>query len=75
MSKDTYREFEMTLGDHRELLVALRQCRGRVILSGYDNGLYNTVLSDWSRHTFDLPNNAAGGETKRRMTEVLWCNF
>jgi DNA adenine methylase len=70
-----YGRYEMNLSDHRELLDTLRQCKGKVILSGYDNGLYNTVLSDWNRHTFDLPNNTAGGGAKRRMTEVIWCNF
>jgi DNA adenine methylase len=65
----------MTETDHRELLDVLRQCRGKVILSGYANPLYDTALASWSRHTLDRPNNAAGGKTKRRMTEVLWCNF
>jgi hypothetical protein len=32
-------------------------------------------LAGWTRHTFDLPNNAASGTTKVRETEVLWCNF
>ena len=45
------------------------------MLSGYASELYDTMLKEWKRHTFELPNNAAGGETKRRMTEVLWCNF
>jgi DNA adenine methylase len=75
VATEAYGDHEMTLGDHRELLRVIRQCRGKVILSGYDNGLYNTVLSDWARRTADVPNNAAGGEAKRRMTEVLWMNF
>jgi hypothetical protein len=45
------------------------------MLSGYPSEIYDTLLKSWTRHTFDLPNNAAGGEVKRRMTEVLWCNF
>jgi hypothetical protein len=45
------------------------------MLSGYPNDLYDTALAGWPRHTFALPNNAAGGKEKRRMTEVLWCNF
>jgi hypothetical protein len=36
---------------------------------------YDGALSDWTRHTFDLPNNAAGGKKKGRETEVLWCSF
>jgi hypothetical protein len=37
--------------------------------------MYDRELSGWTRHPFDRPNNAAGGRTKRRMTEVVWCNF
>ena len=67
--------YEMTLADHRELLDTIVQCRGRVAISGYANELYDTVLCDWVRHTWDLPNNAAGGKAKAREIEVLWCNF
>jgi DNA adenine methylase len=67
--------FEMSTADHRELLGTLLQCRGKVMLSGYPTELYDRVLSDWTRHAFDLPNNAAGGATKGRETEVVWCNF
>ena len=66
---------EMTEGEHRELLATLVACKGKVMLSGYASALYESALGSWNRHTFELPNNAAGGETKRRMTEVLWCNF
>ena len=66
---------EMTAAQHRELLATLVACKGKVMLSGYPSSLYDTTLKSWTRHTFELPNNAAGGETKRRMTEVLWCNF
>jgi DNA adenine methylase len=66
---------EMSETDHRELLATLVECKGKVMLSGYPSNLYDTTLKSWTRHTFELPNNAAGGETKRRMTEVLWCNF
>jgi DNA adenine methylase len=72
---NVYGAFEMTEADHRELLDVLRQCRGKVLLSGYPSTLYDTALAGWSRHTFDLPNNAAGGKAKGRETEVLWCNF
>ena len=45
------------------------------MLSGYPSELYDSMLKGWTRHAFELPNNAAGGAVKRRMTEVLWCNF
>jgi DNA adenine methylase len=67
--------FEMEEADHRELLNVLRQCKGKVMLSGYPSELYDSALVGWSRHAFDLPNNAANGREKRRETEVLWCNF
>jgi DNA adenine methylase len=66
---------EMSAADHRQLLDALLQVQGKVILSGYPSALYDEMLTAWQRSTFDLPNNAAGGKTKGRETEVLWCNF
>jgi len=67
--------YEMIEADHRELLDLLQTVKGKVILSNYPSELYDTALASWNRHTFDLPNNAAGGKNKRRMTEVVWCNF
>ncbi|HET6575907.1 MAG TPA: DNA adenine methylase [Fimbriiglobus sp.] len=66
---------EMSAGDHRELLATIRDRAGRVMLSGYPSDLYERELSGWVRHDFELPNNAAGGNSKRRMTESVWCNF
>lgn len=60
---------------HEELLDTIRGCRGKVMLSGYPSDLYEERLAGWARHDFDLPNQAAGGKSKRRMTESVWCNF
>jgi DNA adenine methylase len=65
----------MTEADHRELLDVLRSVQGKVMRSGNPSALYDEALTGWTRHTFDLPNNAAGGKAKGRETEVLWCNF
>jgi DNA adenine methylase len=73
-STDAY-AFEMSEPGHRELLATLVECKGKVIISGYSSSLYDSMLHAWNRHSFDLPNNAASGKVKRRMTEVLWCNF
>lgn len=73
-SKDVYAH-EMSESDHVKLFATIRICKGKVMLSGYPSPLYERHLADWTRHTFDLPNNAAGGSEKRRMTECLWCNF
>jgi DNA adenine methylase len=74
-AKRAYGRFEMAEADHRELLDVIRQCKGKVMLSGYASTLYDTALAGWARHTFDLPNNAAGGAKKDREEEVVWCNF
>jgi DNA adenine methylase len=74
-AKKAYGDFEMTEADHAELLDVLLACEGKVMLSGYPSALYDETLRDWNRHTFDVPNHAASGKKKRRMTEVLWCNF
>ncbi len=72
-----YGAFEMTKKDHLSLLTLLSCIDGKFLLSGYPSCLYE----DWARacgwhcRTFDLPNNAAGGKDKRRMTECLWSNF
>lgn len=63
---------EMGDVDHMALAAELHECHGSVMLSGYRCDLYDTLYGDWVRHDFELPNNAAGGRTKRRMTECVW---
>jgi DNA adenine methylase len=66
---------EMGEAWHRQLLDLLRSVKGQVLLSGYPSLLYDTMLADWNRHTFELPNCASGAKKKGRETEVVWCNF
>jgi DNA adenine methylase len=68
---------EMTKAQHIELLGALSAIDGKFLLSGYRSELYDSAAESygWTRHDFDLPNNASGAKEKRRMTESLWCNF
>jgi DNA adenine methylase len=75
-SKDLY-AFEMTREEHVELLSLLTDpsLKGKFMLSGYRNDLYDGALIGWTRHEFDLPNHQAGGDEKRRMIECVWCNF
>jgi DNA adenine methylase len=65
----------MSERQHRELLDVLLQVKGKVILSGYGNDLYDSMLADWTREEIEVPNDAAGGKSKRRMIEVLWTNY
>lgn len=68
---------EMTEADHIQLLTALGKVKGKVMLSGYRSELYDdfATAAGWSRHDFNLPNNAASGSAKDRKWEALWCNF
>jgi DNA adenine methylase len=68
-------QHEMTKAEHRELLAAIKNCTGKVMLSGYPNTLYDTQLARWRRQDFSIDNKAAGGKAKRTMTESLWMNF
>jgi len=65
---------EMSDEEHLELAVLLRRCRGTVVLSGYDSGLYAEAYHGWHKVTRDIANHAAGGRSKRRETECLWIN-
>jgi DNA polymerase-1 len=73
-SADVYAH-EMDDGQHRQLLALLATLKGKVLLSGYSCPLYDTALAGWTRHTFDVANHGASGNSKRRMTETLWCNW
>lgn len=73
-SPDAYAH-EMTDRDHAELLGAVVQAKGKVLLSGYLSELYDRALPGWTRYTFELPNHAAGGPRKRRVRECVWANF
>ena len=61
---------EMTEQDHVELLAALLQHKGPVILSGYPSELYDRELRNWHRITRKSYN-----QNSDPRTEVLWCNF
>lgn len=68
MSKQ-YR-YEMSDAEHIELLETLLEHKGKVILSGYDNDIYNDYLKGWTKAKIKA--NAQGGGKR---TEILWMNF
>lgn len=65
---------EMDHTQHVELLKALKNHKGPVILSGYESDLYNTELCDWWKMTFEQQVGITT-KKKRAATEVLWFNF
>jgi DNA adenine methylase len=68
---------EMTVEQHITLLDTLCWVKGKFILSGYRSDLYDAKAQQyrWRRVDIDMPNNTAGGDSKRRMTECLWMNY
>lgn len=61
---------EMDDKDHEELIDVLLDHKGPVLLSGYDNALYNGRLRGWHREE-----TVNYSQTASRKTEVLWMNF
>lgn len=68
-SKRIYKH-EMTDQDHLELLQLLLQHPGPVMISGYDNEIYNTLLEGWRKKT-----RLAQCEGGQKRQEVLWMNY
>lgn len=64
----TYRH-ELTVEQHVELLAALRDLEGMVVLCGYPSDLYDQALPDWRR--VEKLALADGAATR---VEVLWLN-
>lgn len=62
-------KFEMTDGNHMTMLEALTKHQGPVVLSGYENHLYDEVLIGWEKSY--MPTVAEHGNVHM---EVLWLN-
>lgn len=61
---------EMMEQDHMDLLNALKQHKGAVILSGYPSEMYDLELKGWS-----VIHRKSYNQNADQRTEVLWCNF
>ncbi len=62
--------YEMTDGEHVELLKLLAEHPGKVLLSGYDNELYNSILSGWKK-----VQKKTQAEAGIQRVETLWMNY
>jgi DNA adenine methylase len=61
---------EMSDFDHEQLLQLLLKSKSKIILSGYDNELYNKTLKGWKKITKQTT-----CENSDSRTEVLWLNY
>lgn len=67
--QDRVYTYDYTDADHVRLVSALKKLPCYVMLSGYDNELYNTMLPEWRKVTF-----SAKAHTDVRK-ECVWLNF
>ncbi len=63
-------KYEMSDKEHKELLQILVAHPGKVLLSGYDNNLYNNMLVGWKK--VQKKTRAENGLAR---TETLWMNY
>lgn len=61
---------EMKDTDHIVLLEAVKNHPGKVLISGYENDMYNTILSGWNKAQKDTQ-----AEFGYARTETLWFNY
>lgn len=74
---EDYGEYEMSHDDHLELLRTLATIKGKFILSGYNNQLYEnySVHYGWNRLDFPIDNKSGMSETKQNRIESIWRNY
>jgi DNA adenine methylase len=68
-------DHEMSDADHVELLRTIKTLKGKVLLSGYGNELYDTTLSGWHRVTRATKVQTGSAKKKGDRVEVLWMNY
>lgn len=61
---------EMDDKDHNDLLWALKAHKGPVLISGYDNDLYNDRLAGWHKEE-----TVSYSQVASKKREILWMNF
>lgn len=61
---------EMTNREHEELLAILIEHKGKVLISGYDTELYNSMLVGWNKYE-----TTAYSQVCSLKKEVLWINY
>jgi len=59
-------KIDMTTDDHIDLLNIITKCKSKILLSGYNNDIYNKTLKDWNKETFEI---------KNKKQETFWYNY
>jgi DNA adenine methylase len=67
-----------SVDDHKRLLKLLKKVKGKWLLCGYANELYDGELKEFKRYEFEVvkrPYYKKGSIEKPRAIEVIWCNY
>lgn len=63
-------QYELTDMDHCELITELKNSSSKIILSGYENDLYDFYLQDWNKDSIETT-----AQFGKKRTETIWMNF
>lgn len=61
---------EMDLAGHKQLLSMITQSRAKIIISGYDNDMYNDALTGWHKDRIVAQTTSA-----EKAEETVWMNY
>lgn len=66
---------DMTDEQHIELLDLLLKCKSKILISGYDNDLYNTLVDNgWNKYNYEIKTTDGKNRPKTKV-ETLWYNY
>jgi len=68
-------ECDMVDEQHTELLNTVLKCKSKILISGYDNELYDILEENgWNKHHFEV-NTVSGSHKPKTKIETLWFNY
>lgn len=60
---------------HRDLATLVKNCQGKVLISGYASPLYHELFGSWNQVNKEQFLHASHGARKQTRQEILWKNF
>lgn len=68
-------ECDMTDDKHQEMLNEIIDSKSNILLSGYDNDMYNILINNgWNKYSFKV-NTVTGKNKPKEKIETLWYNY
>lgn len=74
VAKQCY-EHEMGIEDHQRLLDLCKQIKGKVLLLGYENEMYNKELVGWNKAVRETINHSGQNKKKQKRIDMAWYNY